>query len=72
MAKKCQIRWCKSGKPATVEAIENIGDGAYRITICKPCAKALNLSGCNDLPEAYKVERILRKVYKPTTQPEGK
>lgn len=41
---KCQIRWCKSGQAGTVTVHENIGDGAWRATICADCAWVLGLT----------------------------
>jgi len=68
MGDKCEIRWCKSGEPATVRVTENIGDGAFRVDICQQCATVLDLNVGDDLPDANDVEKALEAHY-PKDQP---
>jgi protein-arginine kinase activator protein McsA len=48
---ECQVRWCRSGKPAEVPVTENIDDGAFRAVICQPCASAIGVQAGDNLPE---------------------
>jgi hypothetical protein len=53
---KCEIRWCKSGKPATKSTTEIIGDGAYRVSVCSDCRELFG----DTLPEAHQVQKRLK------------
>lgn len=41
---------------------ENLGDESYNVSICKTCAKALNMKKGMDLPDANEVARLLKKT----------
>ena len=56
----CEIRWCKSGQLGTVRVVENIGDGAYSVWICKQCANDIGVRAEQDLPSPARVGTILR------------
>lgn len=59
-AKKCEIRWCRSGSPANRRASETIGDGSFNVAICRTCFQLLGLKyQGDDLPEAAEVHRRL-------------
>lgn len=47
----CDFKHCISGKPGTIGVIENVGDGAYRTLICKPCAQVTGLKQGDDIPQ---------------------
>lgn len=54
----CEIKWCKSGLPATNTTTEIIGDGAFSVFICDHCR---SLFGCHELPEPDQVQNTLKK-----------
>ena len=63
--KRCEIRWCSSGRPAAVRVNENIDDGCFTASICRPCADALGIAEGADLPYPPAVKRaILRAARK--------
>ena len=47
---KCEIRWCRKEDSRLVYVNENIGDGSWRVGICRECAKKLGLKKGGDLP----------------------
>ncbi|MGI9489160.1 MAG: hypothetical protein ACR2RF_25395 [Geminicoccaceae bacterium] len=54
----CEIRWCKSGIPATRDATDCHDDGAWRVSICQQCFDILGLDRDGaDLPSDTK-ERL--------------
>lgn len=55
----CEIRWCRSGEPATVRVNENIGDGAWSTMICQWCATVIGVRENGDLPDAGTVEKAV-------------
>lgn len=58
----CEVRWCESGKPGTVNVNEVIGDGTFRVVICRDCAKSIGVKRGQCLPEPSRVQRLLAKA----------
>lgn len=58
--KDCEIRWCKNKDSHPVYVNENIGDGSWRVGICRICAQKLGLKEGDDLPESHKVKAIIK------------
>ena len=55
----CEIRWCKREDNEPVYVNENIGDGSWRVGICRDCAQRLGLQEGDDLPSAHTVQKVL-------------
>ena len=53
---KCEIKWCKSEKPATDTTTEIIGDGAFSAQVCVDCKTMFG----DTLPEPHVVQRMLK------------
>lgn len=47
---KCELKYCLSGLDATIFVNEHIGDGSWRVGICRKCAWVLGLKSGDDLP----------------------
>src|SRR6185436_11782836 len=62
----CDLIHCISKKKdrRLISVNENLGDESYNVSICKTCAKALNLKKGMDLPDANTVTKLLNKVRK--------
>lgn len=71
---KCELKECRSGKPARHMVHETIDDGCWNIDICSECFNVLRLPkdhvdiGCTRPPDAgdpyAKVNLRLREHYK--------
>ena len=68
MSNDCELRWCKSNKPATVRVQENIGDGCFAVRICSDCQYALKIKEEADLPESHQVMLALRRFQRKAKQ----
>lgn len=57
----CELIECLSDKKdrRLISVNENLGDESYNVSICKTCAKALNMKKGMDLPDANEVTRML-------------
>lgn len=66
MRNRCEMKRCISSRKDRhlIAVIENIGDGAYRVSICRTCAKLLGVKPEQDLPEAYIVDQKIDDFYK--------
>lgn len=60
---RCELRWCKSEKPAAICVNENCDDGCWAVNICLECKCALRMSNSSDLPAAAEVEKRLTSWY---------
>lgn len=61
---ECEIRWCRQSDNELIHVNENIGDGAWRVGICRECARRLGLKQGDDLPPAYIVREMLLRPQK--------
>ena len=60
---KCDLRWCESESSDLIFVNENIGDGCFRVEICKECASILDIKPGHDLPSAITVRHKLKVGY---------
>ena len=60
---ECEIKWCQRSTTESeiVHVNENIGDGSWRVGICRACADMLGLSEGDDLPAAHIVQKVLSR-----------
>ena len=58
----CEIRWCDSGEPATVDVTECFDDGAWSVGICKQCADKIGVKAGDTLPDSTTVQTALGKA----------
>lgn len=63
MSGKCEIRWCINNRKANgkISVTEVIGDGAFRVDICRDCANILGMVEGMDLPDPDVVEKTLKR-----------
>jgi len=58
----CEIRWCKKEDSEPVYVNENIGDGSWRVGICRGCAQRLGLQEGDDLPSTLTVWTMAKGI----------
>ncbi len=58
--KTCEIKWCGRNTSKLIYVNENIGDGAWRVGICRECAEKLGLKNGGDLPLAHIVREKIK------------
>ena len=58
---RCEIKdcICRGKRPARIFVSEVIGDGAWRVGICGPAARALGIKEGGTLPDPDEVDRLL-------------
>ena len=71
MDRACELRWCLSGEPASIQCTANTDDGCFLVWVCARCAEVLGVYPGGDwrspgrqLPEPYAIEILLRNEYR--------
>lgn len=72
MMMDCEIKYCKSGLPASVQVVENMDDACFNVSICSRCAGTLKVKDGDDLMAVTAVHERLQFEYKDTPCESGR
>ena len=58
----CDLTWCKTEKPGTIEIFETIGDGSFSLLICDDCADRLGIREYIDPANPHAIIELKKRL----------